>query len=448
MKKLSLTLIFFIIISNSVFAAFGDVAGQYYSTNINTMLNGEEIRSINIGGQTLISAEDMQYYAFSVYWNNEMRELRITSLEHAQSGEPPTVKKSNYPSGMVLGNYYETDIVTYINAEEITSYNIGGETFIHAEELAEHGFLVEWDGKDRNLFVTSPEFAGYKYNFYLTEGKQQTKEGSGGFSLKYTKDGIIGTGDAEYFTSLLYSSGTGYSIQLGFYQNDGLFYSSELLDLLHSLSSGGNAYPIYKPEEKYDLVNENIEVVINGYKAKEIGVASYQGNGHRTFYIEVYDLPKFTEDEIEEIYFSVGKQTETKEFEIAFENTMTTLMLETEKAEKSVLKNPLDWVDNCYTTDEFFALDVMESPSLGVVTCRFYLVNRKTGEVSEDILEQVRQYKGFDKGEISVYAVAVKAVPNNLFFSCMVKGDITKTGDFYVEMDSGTVHFISENIWE
>ena len=448
MKKLSLALIFFIMVSNSVFASSGDIAGQYYSTDINTMLNGAEIRSINIGGQTLISAEDMEYYAFSVYWNNELRELRITSLEHAQRGEPPTIKKTNYASGMVLGNYYETDIVTYINAEEITSYNIGGETFIHAEQLSEHGFLVEWDETDRNLFIKSPEFAGYKYSFYLTEGKQQTKEGSGGFSLKYTKVGVVGTGDAEYFNSVLHSSGTEYTIQLGFYQNDGLFYSSELLNLLHSLSSGGNAYPIYKPEEKYDLVNENIEVVVNGYKAKEIGVASYQGNGHRTFYIECYDLPNFTKDEIEEVYISVGNQTETQEFKIAFENTLPTLMLETEKAKKSVLKNPLDWVDNCYTTDEFFALDVMESPSLGVVTCRFYLVNRNTGEVSNDILEQVRRYEGFDKGKLSVYAVAVKAMPNNLFFSCMVKGDITKTGDFYVEMDTATVHFIAENTWK
>jgi len=37
----------------------GDIAGQYYSTDIRTYLNGVEIDAINIGGQTLISGEDM-----------------------------------------------------------------------------------------------------------------------------------------------------------------------------------------------------------------------------------------------------------------------------------------------------------------------------------------------------------------------------------------------------
>ena len=38
----------------------GDIAGKYYSTDIVTTLNGAQIDAINIGGQTLISAEDMR----------------------------------------------------------------------------------------------------------------------------------------------------------------------------------------------------------------------------------------------------------------------------------------------------------------------------------------------------------------------------------------------------
>ena len=41
----------------------GDIAGEYYSTDIHTILNGIEIDSINIGGRTLISAENMSYYS-------------------------------------------------------------------------------------------------------------------------------------------------------------------------------------------------------------------------------------------------------------------------------------------------------------------------------------------------------------------------------------------------
>ena len=45
--------------STSAYAASGDIAGVYYSTDIHTYVNGYEIDSINIGGQTLIKAEDM-----------------------------------------------------------------------------------------------------------------------------------------------------------------------------------------------------------------------------------------------------------------------------------------------------------------------------------------------------------------------------------------------------
>ena len=48
------------------FAKSGDIAGKYYSTDIKTYLTGAQIDAINIGGQTLISAEDMQYHSFFV----------------------------------------------------------------------------------------------------------------------------------------------------------------------------------------------------------------------------------------------------------------------------------------------------------------------------------------------------------------------------------------------
>ena len=44
----------------------GDIAGDYYHTDIITTLNGAPIDAINIGGETLISAEDMRFFGFSV----------------------------------------------------------------------------------------------------------------------------------------------------------------------------------------------------------------------------------------------------------------------------------------------------------------------------------------------------------------------------------------------
>ena len=79
--------------STSAYAASGDIAGQYYSTDINTYVNGYKIDSINIGGQTLIKAEDMKYFSFGVFWDNDARTLSVYETAHPENGAPPTVKK-------------------------------------------------------------------------------------------------------------------------------------------------------------------------------------------------------------------------------------------------------------------------------------------------------------------------------------------------------------------
>ena len=113
-------------ISTAAFAKSGDIAGEYYSTDIITSLNGYEIDAINIGGQTLISAEDMQYYSFEVIWNAAERLLSVEKTLHAANGIPPAVEHSALPSGTPIGNYFETDIVTTLDSLPITAYNIGG----------------------------------------------------------------------------------------------------------------------------------------------------------------------------------------------------------------------------------------------------------------------------------------------------------------------------------
>ena len=158
-KLLTLTAILFVF-GISAHAASGDIAGKYYSTDIITTLNGYEIDSINIGGQTLIKAEDMKYFSFFVNWDEGERKLFIDEVEHATNGTPPEIKKSNYPSGMVLGDYYETDITTYLDGHEITAYNTGGVTYIWAEQMRDFGYEVIWSETDRTLKITSPTRAG------------------------------------------------------------------------------------------------------------------------------------------------------------------------------------------------------------------------------------------------------------------------------------------------
>ncbi len=57
-------------------------------------------------------------------------------------------------TGGAMGNYYATDIVTYVKGAPVTSYNIGGVTVIDAEVLNwAYGFDVYWYADERKLDV-------------------------------------------------------------------------------------------------------------------------------------------------------------------------------------------------------------------------------------------------------------------------------------------------------
>lgn len=53
----------------------------------------------------------------------------------------------------ITGQAVHTDIVAYINALPIPSYNINGQTAIVAEDLAQYGFFVQYDNATRSLSV-------------------------------------------------------------------------------------------------------------------------------------------------------------------------------------------------------------------------------------------------------------------------------------------------------
>ena len=304
-----------------VLAASGDIAGQYYSTNIHTYVNGYEIDSINICGQTLINAEDLDYYSFSVYWDDVARRLDIYKEAHETSGPPPVIKKSNYPSGMVLGNYYETDIVTYLDDKPITAYNTGGRTYIHAEQMRDWGYVVDWNEADRTLSITSPDRAGYEYTINLSEGSHPETDafqddGAGGFAISYENGKLTGCGDANLFGSLLSCDGTKYTISMGFYQNEGMFYSLNLQELLRSMCFYEEDRAQAETEENYARIDENVNIVINGHKAEKVRGMQWRGNGHVDFGFEITNIPIYKKDEIKSVYFSVGNTDGMEEYEI------------------------------------------------------------------------------------------------------------------------------------
>ena len=314
MKKIiPLLCLFIFLLGISAYAKNGDIKGVYYSTDITTILNGEEIDSINIGGQTLISAEDMHYYGFNVTYFDDIRTLYISSLDHAENGCVPTVKKSNYPSGNIVGNYYETDIVTYLDNKVITSYNVGGRTYIHAEQMMDFDYRVIWDKYERTLDVTSPKFLNKDYAYLINLNKEdaQNKEALGAFGINYKKDEIFVCGDYNYFNLSFHSNYKDYYFVLSLHQSGGLLYSEKLRNMLDAFATGNNAHPVINPEEKYELINEDLKITINGQKCEKIAIEKYFGNGNVTYYIHINDeIEKYTKDKIETILITLGDITE------------------------------------------------------------------------------------------------------------------------------------------
>lgn len=79
--------------------------------------------------------------------------------------------------GDVIGKIYYTDIKTYIDGKQIYSINIGGRTMISAEDLQYMGYLVEWNGTDRTLNITSDTSYNISGKVIIPDGKVAPKGG-------------------------------------------------------------------------------------------------------------------------------------------------------------------------------------------------------------------------------------------------------------------------------
>lgn len=168
--------------------AVGEVMGHIYHTDIAAKIDGHPIRSYNIGGTTVVVAEDLRQYGFDVIWSAGERTLAVERAPGKAADGDYQASGQGKPAGTVAGNILATDIQTYVQGELVESFNIGGETAIRMSDLAVCGDLTwdpETDLADLTLAAdpmeaalererTRLENAGLSYTFDLYPSAQGT----------------------------------------------------------------------------------------------------------------------------------------------------------------------------------------------------------------------------------------------------------------------------------
>ena len=151
-KLISIMLVILMVASTVAIAAKpGDVAGSYYYTDIKTYLRGQLLDSYNVGGKTVIVAEALKDYGFSVGWDGNARQLTVQ--DNKGQAKSTAIGATVGTVGAVAGTYYHTDIVTVFNGIKVESYNLGGITVIPANALKDLGYKVEWVESARQVLI-------------------------------------------------------------------------------------------------------------------------------------------------------------------------------------------------------------------------------------------------------------------------------------------------------
>jgi hypothetical protein len=113
----------------------GDLIGHIYETDIVSDIDGMKIPSYNIGGETVIIAEDLTDYGFDVSWDQQTRTVSVYIKEKPDI-TPVCNQQKGKTNGKIIGNVYYTDIKAIVNGFYVKAYNIGGKTALSIEELS------------------------------------------------------------------------------------------------------------------------------------------------------------------------------------------------------------------------------------------------------------------------------------------------------------------------
>lgn len=249
----------------------GDVVGSYYATDIVATVNGNVIESYNIGGRTVIVAEDMAKCGYDVLWDENARTLKIlftsdtfaeqTDIGKVSSTEAGSLSKGKtdfYSMGTVRngsvifdGKELDADGKIYRNGWQNTAFVPLVKTLkaINAE--------YEWNNEDKILTVTYDE----NRNFPLRDAKNEEWENAmqgefytSSFPIKFVVNGkeyqnktglhqtrfnvSRNTVNAEIIDGEVYITSNAFADFIGYSTDDGInFYKKPVSDFADSLNA-------------------------------------------------------------------------------------------------------------------------------------------------------------------------------------------------------------------
>ena len=120
-------------LGGTAYAANGDIAGKIYTTDILTQIDGRDIPSYAIDGETLIAVEDLEAYGFNVKYDDSIRTVFVNHTGECPSDFNPSVPRGKV--GGISGYYYESDIRTCVNGRFVEAYSLNGKMAARVEDL-------------------------------------------------------------------------------------------------------------------------------------------------------------------------------------------------------------------------------------------------------------------------------------------------------------------------
>jgi len=198
------------------FAKTGDVIGYAKYTDISAYINHYPITSYNINDYTAVVAEDLRNYGFNVEWNGDSRSLFITKNDTATQITPyGTVYRYSAKAGQKSFPYLQTDIITYVNGNQVESFNIDGKTCVYIDSLAPYG-EVAWVPEIRaiKLWIESLPIKDY---VPIEEEPMTTMYADDGNKIAFVDSEVITDLDVNYY---IYAQVMKYANQNGISEED------------------------------------------------------------------------------------------------------------------------------------------------------------------------------------------------------------------------------------